>query len=158
MDASRADIASFYWIALGSGLISPESPIRWADEQIAAVDVPDIQMIELSLASGRPLRHLLDALRVFGSVPTPTAFRFFGGLLHDLVADGTLNEHAAAKQLYGLYSQYGSAAADVLGRVICCIDEYFDPYLQIGDGPAEVRGLLEPFAAIELPPLSPARG
>ena len=53
---ARVDIAAFYWLALDAKLVSTEVVIAWADGLIAAaVGAPDVPLIDLSLAAGRPI-------------------------------------------------------------------------------------------------------
>jgi hypothetical protein len=153
---SRADIAGFYWLALSRGLLSVDSPIAWADAQIMAANgPPDTAIMDLSLASRQPVRHVMDALRALGAPPTPQSFRLFAALLYEMVAGGKLSEAHAANELYALHAQHGRDADEALGREIACIDEYFEPnsFYGVPDAPAAVRAFLSPYGALELPPL-----
>jgi len=156
MTASREDIAGFYEIALDHRLVPVTAAVAWADGEITAADVPDEQLIELALAADKPIDAVMSILRRFRSRLgyTNGSFKILGAFLQRELQAGRRTTAATADLLYSIYSRAPNCD-EVFGDQICCIDEFFEPWMM---GPeradAEVRAMLQQFAGEELPPVT----
>jgi hypothetical protein len=151
MALSHEDTAGFYWCALHQDLIPPRLPVQWADRLIAQSDSPDLTIIELSLAAGKPIDAVMDVLKPMFSRPTIAALQLCGALLNALVTRAIMSEASAANQLYSL-RRVDENTIEALGEEIFVIDEWFEEWMY---GPTrahvEVRAFLRRFDQIELP-------
>ena len=79
MELTRADIAGFYQLAMHFGRWPASRPIAWADSEIEKCKSLDIQIIDLSLAQGKPVDAVIDALRQISRHPTHRSFGLYAG-------------------------------------------------------------------------------
>ena len=145
MEASRGEMANFWFLALAIGLASVEEVIAWADSELLKSDVPDPRMINLSLSHGSPEIDVMSALREFIEGDAQLPLKMIAGMLWWRVQSGAVSEVKAASVLFQLYLT-DEEAPTALGSEIGCIEEYFEEW-SYGPkaAPREVRKFLTRF-------------
>ena len=145
MEASRGEMANFWFLALAIGLASVEEVIAWADSELLKSDVLDPRMIDLSFSHGRQEIDVMSALREFIEGDAHLPLKMIAGTLWRRVQSGALPEVKAANMLYRLYVT-DAEAISALGSDVACIDEYFEGWMYGPEAaPREVRAFLNRF-------------
>ena len=95
--ASLATIAEYFRLGLQTGLLLPEHVIAWADEEIAAAEVPPEGLVDVAWSKG--LASAMDALAaVPGERNKQTAGRWLLGLLGQSIPDSGEGLQLAAQR------------------------------------------------------------
>ncbi len=97
--------AEFFRLTIAMGLLGPSDAVAWADRTIMALDMPPIELINVSLAGNKSPIEMMDLL---ASIPGPadltaSAHRALR-LLRDRLDARLLTSAAAAKTLDGYRS------------------------------------------------------
>jgi hypothetical protein len=103
--------AEYLRLALAMGLVTPAEVVAWADRQIAALDEPPIELIDVSLAGSRSPVQVMDLLKAIpgdGDL-TAAAHRALGRLLKEFRAGGLSPEQVA--DMLSAYSNWASVPA-----------------------------------------------
>lgn len=111
-EARLREEAEYLRLALAMGLVTPDEVVAWADRQIAALDEPPIQVIDVSLAGSRPAIEIIGLL---AAVPgsgdlVAAAHRSLGLFLRRFRAGGISLEQAA--DMLWAYSNWASVPED----------------------------------------------
>jgi hypothetical protein len=103
--ATLREEAEFHRLALAMALTDVDTVVAWADQTIAALPEPPIQVIDVSLAGGRPADEVVDLLALIpgkGDL-TGVAHRMLG-LFHERMRAGEIELELAVDMLWAYHN------------------------------------------------------
>jgi len=104
--------AEYLRLALAMGLTTADEVVEWADGQIAALDEPPIQVIDVSLAGSWRAVEIMGLLNVVpGEADLARAAHRALGLFLRRLRDGGISLEQAAEMLWA-YSNWASVPED----------------------------------------------
>jgi hypothetical protein len=111
-EASLKEEAEYLRLTLAMGLTTPDEVVGWADGQIAALDEPPIQVVDVSLAGSQPAFEIMCLLSAVpgGADLTRAAHRALG-LFRCRFRAGGISLEQAAEMLWA-YSIWASVSED----------------------------------------------
>ena len=137
--------AEYLQLALAMGLIDPGAVIDWADNMIAAVDNPPIQVIDVSLAASRPATDIMDLLQAVpgDGDPAAAALRVLALFLQRFRA-GRVSLERAVDMLWA-YSNWAAVPEDERLQAANFTDALFCAQQGYYGTPNSVRAAVEAF-------------
>jgi hypothetical protein len=111
-------------IALKTGLLDVADAVAWADRQIAAGDVPDVALCDVSMASRKYPQDVVSMLRSLpGLVNHDEAIRATMRISLDRLQSGARNPSDVARALFNLAISDDLPDGDLKRHAFCFWDE-----------------------------------